>query len=127
MLWKSRLATWKVGPVIVTVGPVFPLEKLDTNVKGGGLYVAPIKCGPPLRTVDVVVKDAVPPDSVADPSTIAGDLEVSVKVTVPTGVIVGEVTVAVKVMFVGLFGGVTRLDESTVAVPASVTVNAPDL
>jgi len=113
--------------VIVTVGPAFPLEKLDTKVKGGGLYVAAIRCGPPLRAVDVVVKDAVPPDSVTDPSMIAGDAEVSVKVTVPTGVIVADVTVVVKVMFVGLFGGVTRLDESTVTVPAGVTVNAPDV
>jgi len=111
------------GPVIVTVGGAFTGEELGAKVEGGGLYDATIRCGPtPTRAVDVVGRVATPPDSVADPSATAGDMEVSVKVTVPTGVIVAEVTLAVKVRFAGLFGGVTRVDKSTVFVMDAVMV-----
>ena len=76
--------------------------------------MATIRCEPPVSAADVLVNDAVPPERFADPSTTTGVLEVSVKVTEPIGIVVADVTLAVRVMLVGLFGGVVRLDESTV-------------
>ena len=84
--------------------------------------MATIRCEPPVSAADVLVNDAVPPERFADPSTTTGVREVSVKVTVPRGVMVAEVTLAVRVMLVGLFGGVVKLDESTVQVGDALMV-----